>query len=297
LRKLLTKPIWWWERRRSYEIPSRFDRLPSIPVTRGAKRFIVLTTVASLNDALWAAWSWHRFLQDHFELQLVVDGRITESQKQAAARLFPGLRMFAVETLLADFRKTVPGFTPFFDHHPLGKKLGLILALQREGPLLFSDHDVLAFNLPDEILSQAAADVPFYIAEEHDGVFDEEILQRARELGVDHARELNSGLLYVPRGSLSVELAAKLLADWRPPLRSWFTEQTVLSVLMHQADARSLPRAGYVISNRRQFYWEKDCDYTAIVARHFTKTVRHVMYARGMPELLQQSKMALNGRA
>jgi len=45
-----------------------------------------------------------------------------------------------------------------------------------------------------------------------------------------------------------------------------------------------------VVSNCRQFYWESDCNYTTITARHFTGTVRHVMYARGMPEVLQQSK-------
>jgi hypothetical protein len=59
---------------------------------------------------------------------------------------------------------------------------------------------------------------------------------------------------------------------------------------MWNANAQALPDSRYVISNRRQFYWEKDVDYTTIVARHFTGTVRHVMYRYGMPEILRQSR-------
>jgi hypothetical protein len=32
-------------------------------------------------------------------------------------------------------------------------------------------------------------------------------------------------------------------------------------------------------------------DYRTIVARHFTGTVRHVMYRHGIPEILSQGKL------
>jgi hypothetical protein len=69
-----------------------------------------------------------------------------------------------------------------------------------------------------------------------------------------------------------------------------------MSVLMRQANAQPLADSRYVISNCRQFYWEQDVDYTAIVARHFTGTVRHVMYRYGMPTILRESKHFLEAR-
>lgn len=289
-RKLFTKPVWWWERRRSYAIRSQFYKLPPLPIKKSAARLVVLTTPASVNDALWTAWSWHRFLRDQFELQLVIDGRLTDGQTQSARKLFPGLRIFEAGTLLADLKNALPLPKSFLNRHPLGKKLGIVLALQQESSLLFSDHDVLAFNAPTELLACVQSNQPGYISEAGAGVFDAEIIQRATALGLDHAHHLNSGLLYVPQNSLSIEIAAKLLADWHPPMRSWFTEQTVLSVLMQQANAVSLPRERYVVSNQRQFYWEADVDYSAITARHFTGPTRHVMYGRGMPIILGQGR-------
>jgi hypothetical protein len=63
-----------------------------------------------------------------------------------------------------------------------------------------------------------------------------------------------------------------------------------MSILMRRANAQALPEDRYVISARRQFYWETDVDYKTIAARHFTGTVRHVMYGRGMPWVLSQSR-------
>ena len=290
LKKLLTKPIWWWERNRSYRVRSHYCKLPPISVGRQSSRFVVLTTPEYFTDALWAAWSWHRFVHEAFELELVVDGEASSNDVVAAQRLFPGVRIFQAEAIVSALHQSHPALALFFDHHPLGKKLGVILALQSEKPLFFSDHDVLAFNPPGEIISCADCDKPLYMAEGHDGSFDLKIIQRAQELGLEPALGLNSGLLYVPKGRLSIDLASKLLADWRPPVSSWFTEQTVLSVLMWVADALPLPYERYVVSNRRQFYWEKDVDYAAIAARHFTGTVRHIMYGKGMPKIWRQCK-------
>jgi hypothetical protein len=292
LKKLLAKPVWWWERKRKYQIRSHYDKLPPIPVEAQVGRFVVLTTPECFCDALWAAWSWYRFVHDSFELEFVVDGEISKRDEKAAEGIFPGVRVFRAETIVSALRKSHPIFTSFFDQHPLGKKLGVILALQCERPLLFSDHDVLAFNFPSEITVGASGGSPLYITEEERGVFDSEIIQRAQRMGLEHAPNLNSGLLYVPKGRLSIALASKLLADWHPPMRSWFTEQTVLSVLLHQAGGLPLSRQKYVVSNRRQFYWEQDVDYSTISARHFTGTVRHIMYAKGMRFIISDSRIA-----
>jgi hypothetical protein len=289
VRKLLTKPVWWWERHRSYPIRSQFDRLPPAPVHPAPRKYVVLTTATALNDALWTAWSWYRFLhRGQFELQFAIHGNITEAEDSAARQLFPGVRIDCVESLIADLCASHPALGGFIQQHPLGKKLGLLLALSQQSATLYSDHDVLAFNPPAEVLDLAEKETPFYIEEEYDGNLDPAIVDRARALGLDYISRLNSGLLYVPRGALSPDLAAALLTNWRPPMTSWYSEQAVLSVLMCRVHATPLPRNRYVVSNRRQFYWEADVDYSTIVARHFTGPVRHLMYSKGIPAIQRQ---------
>jgi hypothetical protein len=292
VRKILTKPIWWWERKSRYPIRVQFHRLPPIPVRPSARHLVVLCTPESLHDALWAAWSWYRFLHDRqFELRIVVDGSVPESETAAACKLFPGLRIFNVERDVASVLESTPALASFVRKHPLGKKLAFILAHSQENSILYADHDVLAFNAPVELLARIDAGSPCYMEEEREGNLDPVLLERCGSLGLEHFSKMNSGLLFIPKGILSSHLAGEILSNWRPPMVSWFSEQTVLSVLMRQANAISLPRERYVITTRRQFYFEEDVDYKTIAARHFTGTVRHLMYKFGMPVLLDQSRI------
>ena len=295
IRKLLTKPVWWWERRRSYPIRSRYLSLPAIPVETAPVQFVVLTTPASLKDALWTAWSWYRYLQPHkFQLQMAVDGNIADADAASIQQLFPGVGIYQVEPLLDRLLESWPALSLFLRKHPLGRKLALVLTLSGQGSFLYADHDVLAFNAPSELITCTKEGVPCYFVEEREGNCDPAILDRCKDLGVNYISRFNSGLLYIPRGTLSLELAAELLARWHPPVISWFSEQTVLSILMRQANAMPLPKDRYVVSACRQFYWEKDVDYRTIAARHFTGTVRHVMYRKGIPAILRQSRQISN---
>jgi hypothetical protein len=291
LRKVLTRPVWWRERNRRYPIRARFSRLAAIPVRQAPRLLAVLCTPQTLQDALWSAWSWYRFLHEReFELRIFIDGSVPENAAAAARARFPGVRILGVADAVSDLLKSSPALAAFFRGHPLGKKLVLILALSRQCSFLYSDHDVLAFNPPVELLANIDAGVPSFMEEEHEGNLDAILRERCRALGLEHFSKFNSGLLFVPRGVLSPQLAEEVLSTWRPPAVSWFTEQTVLNVLLRRASAIALPRERYVISARRQFYFEQDVDYQKIVARHFTGTVRHVMYKFGMPILLDQNK-------
>ena len=294
-RKLTTRPVWWWERTRSYPIRSRYQQLPPLPVIGGRVRFVVLTAPETLNDALWSAWSWFRYLRhEDCRLEIAVDGVVSAAQSAAAAQLFPGIAIYPAESACRYVYDREPALETFLHGHPTGRKLALILALSDQGPVLYCDHDVLAFSPPHELLASIRRNVPSYFAEEVDGTRDPTIVARADSLGLDYIPKFNSGLLYIPRGTLPMNKAVEILATWRPPGGSWFTEQTVLGVMLRPVNAEALPSSRYVISVCRQFYWEQDVDYKTIAARHFTGTVRHVMYGTGMPLVLRQSRQMVN---
>lgn len=291
-KKLTTKPVWLWERRRSYPIRARFCELPALGVQKGVKRFVVLATPDAVQDALWTAWSWYRYLRNYgFSLELAVDGAISDADSAAAAHLFPGILVYSAQSLSASVCEREPRLKTFLYGHPTGRKLALMLALVEQGPVLYSDHDILAFRSPDELLARIDRNVSSYFLEDADGTCDPEIAENAKSLGLERIPRFNCGFLYLPQGSLSIRQAAEILSTWRPPGGSWFAEQTVLSFMLRASNAQALPPERYVISPRRQFYWEKDIDYATIVARHFTGTVRHVMYRYGMPILLRQSRI------
>jgi hypothetical protein len=294
LRKLLTKPIWWWERRRPYPIRSRFDLLPPIGVVKGRARFVVLAIKPALHDTMWAAWSWYRYLRPHgFELQLAVDGEISLAEKTVVQRLFPGISIYNVSSVFSKLCDERPVLGAFLRGHPMAKQLGLVLALSGQGPVVYSDYDVLAFNPPTELQSCIEKQVPCYFIDEGPGCHDPVLVERLRTLGLDHIQRLNSGFVYIPEGALSLDLAAQILANWKPEPLNYFSAQTLTSALMARANAQPLPIDRYVISTQRQFYSEIDVDYKTIAARHFTGPVRHVFYKRGMPVILKQSRQVL----
>ena len=288
LRKLTTRPVWKWERLRPYPIRDRCHRLPAIPA-RGEHLFVVLATVASFSDALWTAWSWLRFLAPHVRLELVLDGEITSAHHEALARISPGASLVAGREIVAATRNWPAALSEFIERHPLGRKLGLILLGQQKGTIFYCDSDVLAFHEPLELIDALhTPGASRYMHEIHEGAFDDEILQAAAARGLSPRPGLNSGLALLAHNAFDLNRVEELLAG-RPVSSSWFTEQTLLAVLM-PPDAVALPSDRYVVSNARQFYWEADIDYEKIVARHFTGPTRHVMYSKGLPRLTREAR-------
>ena len=291
LEKLLTRPVWQWERHRPYPVRQRFAQLPPIASAPASKRFAVLTTPAALPDALWAAWSWFRFLQpESFELHLAVDGTLPQEDLRKAGSLFPGIFVYDVNTVVEQFCSGRPALSNFMRHHPIAKQVGISLALSCQGAVIYSDHDVCAFNHPGELLDAIDAEKPCYFPDTGKVCHDPSLLEILQAKGIQHIENLNAGFLYIPQNSLPVDLAEEILSPWSPLPRHYFTPQTVMSTLMHAAHAKPLPASRYLISNCRQFYWQKDVDYAAIAARHFTGPVRHVLYKFGMPFLLRQAQ-------
>jgi hypothetical protein len=248
----------------------------------------ILTTPQGFPDAVWAAWSWMHQASDSLILHLYVDGELSIRQKSEFHRCFPGSAIIERDQLLDWQDGHSQRLMPFLRGHPMGRKLAIALKLQRECSFVYSDSDVILFSKPAEILAFAHGEGGNrYIQEESTGCFDPWLLDKVRKRGLGIAETMNGGLLLIRQDSLDLDLACDLLEDWNGENIFWFTEQTLMAVLMHGSGSVPLPRERYVVSNQRQFYWEDDVDYSNIAARHFTGPVRHVMYSKGVPNLLK----------
>jgi hypothetical protein len=290
IRKALTRPIWWLERKRPRQV-MRWANLPPVRCHHDATcRFAILGMASTFSESLWAAWSVLRFLHDTVAPRLYVDGEVTPLMRRHAGILLPGSEVLEVRPWLTSMFGSDAVFGPFLRGHPMAVKLLLVLALSSEGHVLYQDNDVLFFNSPGELRTAIGqSDRCYYLRDEGAGSWDPAMLQVIERAEISRVRDLNGGLHFVPRAALDRELTRQLIKEWNPTDRNWFTEQTVNAALFARAGAHPLPSDTYVVSNRRQFYFEADVDYTRIACRHFTGTVRHLMYSKGYAQLLKQA--------
>lgn len=290
-RKLTTRFVWWWERNRTYPIRDRWPLLPPIAVIGQPCILALLTTPKGIGDAAWSAWSWLRQMSNVLSLRLYVDGTLEEEQRRAFLRVFPKSRIFEREEILNWNDPRACRLMPFLRNHPMGRKLAVALKTQQECSFVYSDSDVIVFSRPEEIFAFAQGEGGNrYIQEESESCFDSWLLRRADELRLDAAQKLNGGLFLIRRDSLDLDLACNLLSGWTDDRLSWFTEQTLMAILMRKGGATPLPRDRYVVSNRRQFYFEDDVNYDHIALRHFTGPTRHVLYHQALPRILAASQ-------
>jgi hypothetical protein len=287
LRKFTTRPVWLMETRRSYPIRDKWKLLSSIPAPTGPMPFVVLTTPRTFNDTLWVMWSWLRVLGATVRPEIYVDGPLDDEMRRGLDQLVPGTSLIEARPAILASGEFPKWVDRFIRDNPMGRKLGLYFLMQKRGKFLYSDSDVVAFAEPTELLqAMATPDTGAFFWEEKGGPFSD-IVSRAAALGVEPVPSLNAGFLLIPGNCLSVDLAEKLLHEWPSLPPTWFLEQTTMACLLSAAPMTPLPRERYVLTNRRQFYWEKDVDYSKIVARHFTGTTRHVMYGKGLPWILR----------
>ncbi|MGH9561923.1 MAG: hypothetical protein ACRD3S_10760, partial [Terracidiphilus sp.] len=139
-----------------------------------------------------------------------MDGVVSDDFRQSATQLFPGIQIDSAQWACDYVRARVPGIQHFFDNHPTGRKLALILALSDREPLIYSDYDVLAFREPDDLFASMRRNIPCYFSEEVDGTRDLQIAKRAQELGLSFIPKFNCGFMYIPKGALSIRLAAQI---------------------------------------------------------------------------------------
>jgi hypothetical protein len=266
-----------------YPIKQTIYKIPPIETPRKGTTLVILAQHKTFTEALWTAYSWNRFLNKKLALKLVLDGEVTNNQKKLLHTLFPSGEIIGIDQCINSVSFSGKGLNTFIKSHKFGKVLALKLALQKQNDILFSDPDVLVFNHPAEIIDKITHNTGCYFAESNAQAISPWIQDKAKKLSLKLSKDFNSGVLYIPQNSFSLELCSALLEDWTPEISDYFPEQTVCDVLMTASQAVPLPPEHYVVSNEGMWFWEKDTDYSAIKVRHFVGNVRHRMYTSGYP--------------
>ena len=290
---MITRLVWYYERRRSYPALARHGEVRRSFAYGTNASISVLTVPRCMDDAVWSLWSWLSVLEGKVTPRLFVDGAVSDQQRRQFDDHFPGIQIEELRPWLSRRQDLGPQVRKLIQAFPLGAKAALIAALSQDGPSIYSDSDVLAFNLPCQMMDGLARTRPQYMLDRYGSNYSPAVMAAAKAQGIALPEQVNSGLVALPKGCLDLALLERFLerfTAWDQLKDSWFSEQTIIAMLLGAAQGEALDRDDYVVSLDRQFVFERDVEYAKIKVRHFTGPVRHVMYLKGIPYLLKRTR-------
>jgi hypothetical protein len=162
-------------------------------------------------------------------------------------------------------------FRHYVTTYPMGKQLGLIMSLPRNGPAFYVDSDILFFagaaTLMQDIDTTSAP--ALYLPDCKDCSADPRVLRDVSE----SKHPVNSGLLLLLRPlDWSIAVRRLLELDGKP---NFFTNQTLVHLVMHANGAHSLDPARYVLQLDDQVVYRDRYAGRNLVLRHYVSPVRH----------------------
>ncbi len=158
----------------------------------------------------------------------------------------------------------------YLNGHPTGKQLALIMSLPRNGPALYVDSDVRFFAAASDLLARGEAkDLSAYYLADCQFAGDRRLLRDARE----ENKPVNTGVLFLFRNlDWSLSINRFLEAEEEP---TFFTNQTMTHLTMHQNGGRPFDPAKYVLQLDDQCEFADRYAGTGLALRHYVNPVRH----------------------
>jgi hypothetical protein len=158
----------------------------------------------------------------------------------------------------------------YFNGHPTGKQLALIMSLPRNGPALYVDADVRFFPAASDLRARGEAkDLPAYYLADCQFAGDRRLLRGATE----EKDPVNTGVLFLFRElDWSLSISRFLEMEGEP---AFFTNQTMTHLTMHQNGGRPFDPAKYVLQLDDQFVFADHYASARLALRHYVNPVRH----------------------
>lgn len=291
-RRLLTKPIWFWERNRPYPIIKKIVNVrPKQSDPKSTWRLVVLTTTETFLESLWAAYSATTWIQPQPEIVFYLDGEMPSGGDALQSKIFPKSRGESSLSVIEKIPANCPDFKNACKRNSSARKLAIQALENREKAVLYMDADILFFEKPVEILESIFTGNGVWHINAHEGLrADPKLMEEVLQKKIPHLEDYNSGLLYLSPNVLTCEEIEKWISPKRCDPFAWFIDQTILAILLPQYGSQLLPMDRYVASCRRQFYFEEDHSAEGMVMRHYMGPVRHLMYSKGMPRFFDSLK-------
>jgi hypothetical protein len=198
---------------------------------------------------------------------VVSDGSHSRRSIRLLERIDPVVSVRQAEVAPANLPER---FRRYLEVHPMGKQLAVIMALPRDRAALYIDSDVLFFaGAVDLIQRLGEPSAPAYYLADCQFAGDERLLRNA----VEKQEAANAGVLLLFRKlDWSMSMARFFELTGEP---TFFTNQTMTHLAVHQNGARSLDPAKYVLQLDDQFLFSDRYAGASLALRHYVNPVRH----------------------
>ena len=164
-----------------------------------------------------------------------------------------------------------PKFLHYITTHPIGKQLGLVMSLPRNGPALYVDSDVLFFPGAADLLRYVPGQEvsALYLADCQTSSADPRIFRGANE----ELHPVNCGCLMLFRKlDWSLGIQRYLDLEGEP---NFFTNQTIVHLTMHANGAKAFDERKYVLRLDDQCIYPDRYASRHLALRHYVSPVRH----------------------
>lgn len=306
VRRILRRSWWWgqfrrvqhegfgraWQRRRSWSAILRTDPAMTTPLSQAAAYELhILCWFGDYVSCIWALKSYLRHSDASCHLYIHLQGHATSRMRDALQRHFPHARVIpqseADAHVIAALRNA--GYSQLQRLRAecsVMMKLVDVALYGRTDRLLVLDSDVLFFRRPDVLLSGLLQeDCGPLMAHDVDSCY---VLspEQARELGVDLAPRLNSGIVAIRRSTLDLAVCESWCRHPAFAVRSGWAEQTLYALLASRTGRPSTLPPAYAIS------MERDPEPANLVARHYSGPSRPFLTTQGMEWLISEGGLA-----
>ena len=259
-----------WRRKAYGALLPAIVRRPVTPPRAVPFAVYAYSNEASLPEQVRSIRSFLRYVGRPIGFHVVSDGSHREESIRLLQRLDPSVTVESGgEGLPPDLPEK---FRRYVTTYPLGRQLGLIMSLPRTSePVLYADSDILFFPGAADLVERVARpDAPAcYLPDCHENSADPRVFRSPDE----SAHPVNSGLLLLFQKldwSLGIERYEALAGE-----PTFFTNQTLVHLVLHANGARPLDPRKYVLQLDDQTIYPDRYAGPSLVLRHYVNPVRH----------------------
>jgi hypothetical protein len=201
---------------------------------------------------------------------VVSDGSHDERSRRLLRRLDPCVRVADLADVVR--RDLPPAVRRYAETDPMGRKLALELSLPAREPVVYADADVLFLDGAADLARVLERDGAPRFLPDCEPYLDRRIVTPAEAA----LTPVNGGFLVLFE-PLDWRLALARLERVDAPV--FHTEQTLLHLAVHASGGRALDRERYVVDTDDMRAWGDRRRRPGVALRHYTRPVRHKLWA------------------
>ena len=264
----------------------RVLKMKPIPVEKDSFREIhVLVSRKDFMGMLWSLRSFYRNTDARFPLTVHDDGSLLSWHAKTVNGMFPNSRLILrsqSDREVSKYLEQFPECRKFRKFYPLNLKIFDFPYYSKADSILTLDSDAFFFQEPRDLIHEFSGERYNLFHEDmfSNYVFSVEDIKRL--FGISVPPRVGTGLGVMRKECFAPAIAEPILAEKTFTDIPFPAEQTVTAILTARLGIRFLKR-NYAVAKGRGI--------NGLIAKHYTRMNRHLLYTEAIPYLLRSGRV------